>query len=174
MVALAGSPADRVTERCRSAGADRLGRTGRRRGLWRRRVDRGPVDLVRSDFFTRGSRADDALRIEGTPTRISTYGDFEVWGVRPQHRDDLGLLARSDRMAERWQSPGFGWSRPSRRPAAAKSWALATASQCRSSGRATSTCTSGETPRATPPRRCGRPPRDGRCGGGRSAGRHCR
>ena len=39
-----------------------------------------PVDVVRSEFFTRGSHADDVLRIQGTPTRISTYSDSEVWG----------------------------------------------------------------------------------------------
>ena len=38
------------------------------------------VRSVRSEFFTLGSHADDVLRIQGTPTRISTYIDFEVWG----------------------------------------------------------------------------------------------
>ena len=37
-------------------------------------------DVVRSEFFTRGSHADDVLRIQGTPTRISTRSDSEVWG----------------------------------------------------------------------------------------------
>jgi len=37
-------------------------------------------DVVRSEFFTLGSHANDVLRIQGTPTRISTYSDFEVWG----------------------------------------------------------------------------------------------
>ena len=38
------------------------------------------VRSVYSEFFTLGSHADDVLRIQGTPTRISTYSDFEVWG----------------------------------------------------------------------------------------------
>ena len=36
-------------------------------------------DVTGSAFFTRGSHADDVLRIQGTPTGIDTYGDSEVW-----------------------------------------------------------------------------------------------
>ena len=32
-----------------------------------------------NDFFTRGSHADDVLRIQGTPTSINTYSRNEIW-----------------------------------------------------------------------------------------------
>lgn len=36
-------------------------------------------DGVRSEFFTRGSHGDEVLRIQGTPTRIRTFGESELW-----------------------------------------------------------------------------------------------
>ena len=65
-------------------------------------VDRDPVDLVRSGFFTRGSPADDVLRIQGTPTRISTYSDFEVWG----YGLSTVTISRSSREVTKWRNSG--------------------------------------------------------------------
>lgn len=65
-------------------------------------VDRDPVDVVRSGFFTRGSPADDVLRIQGTPTSLYTLGDSEVWW----YGLSTVTISTSSREVTEWRNSG--------------------------------------------------------------------